>query len=169
MTSPATHQPCDLVIAPSLFTKLLGWARPSFFPTPGSTVPSLTNMAHPSTVGLPSPISPHFGSMEQKAVPAGETFSILPFCTHDTICTNSPKSPINPSSTINPQYLDKIFRKWVEVSQSTRPMPYNLQNTAEKQPTLALNYCSLSKSIQSNMQGDKAILLGRQIFQITGS
>lgn len=49
------------------------------------------------------------------------------------------------------------------------PMPPNLQNTPEKQATLDLNCCGLSKSIQSNMQGDKAILPGRQIFQITSS
>lgn len=48
-------------------------------------------------------------------------------------------------------------------------MPYNLRNTTEKQPTLALNYCGLSQPIQSNMQGDKAIFPGRQIFEITGS
>ena len=48
-------------------------------------------------------------------------------------------------------------------------MPSNLQNTAEKQPTLDVNSCGLSKSIQSNMQGDKAILPGGQIFQITSS
>lgn len=50
-----------------------------------------------------------------------------------------------------------------------KPTPYTLRNTDEKQPTLARNYCRLSKSIQNTMQGDKAIFPGRQIFQITGS
>lgn len=48
-------------------------------------------------------------------------------------------------------------------------MPSNLWDAPEKQLILALNDCGLSKSIQSNMQGDKAILPGRQILQITGS
>lgn len=170
MTAPATHQPCDLRISPSVLTKHLGWATPSSFPNP----PAALFLRWPtwsmrSAVGLPLPASTHFETMEKKAVSAEETFSVLPFCTHHTNWQNSQKSPINLSSTINLQCLDKTFRKWVEVSQSMRQIPYNLQNTTEKQPTLGLNYCGLSKSIQSNMQGDKAILPGRQIFQITGS
>lgn len=73
------------------------------------------------------------------------------------------------SPTTDLQYLDKTVGKCANVYQGPSQMPYNLRNTPEKQPTLALNYCGLSKSIQSNMQGDKAILPGRQIFQITSS
>lgn len=169
MTAPATHQPCDLRISPSLLTKHLGWATPSSSPTPGSAVSPLTSMEHalrcwPSIACL----HPLWDYGEESNLSRRDVF-ILPFCTHHTDWQNSQKSPINLSSTINLQCLDKTFRKWVEVSQSMRQMPYNLQNTTEKQPTLALNYCGLSKSIQSNMQGDKAILPGRQIFQITGS
>lgn len=138
-------------------------------PTPGSAVSPLTSMEHalrcwPSIACL----HPLWDYGEESNLSRRDVF-ILPFCTHHTDWQNSQKSPINLSSTINLQCLDKTFRKWVEVSQSMRQMPYNLQNTTEKQPTLALNYCGLSKSIQSNMQGDKAILPGRQIFQITGS
>lgn len=109
------HQPFDLGISLSLLTKLLGWARPSFFPNPRQRCFSIDQHgARPSALGLPSPTSTHFWSMEKKAVPAEETFSVLPFCTRHTIWQNSQKSPISLSSTINLQYLDKTFRKWVE-------------------------------------------------------
>ena len=123
-----------------------------------------------------SPLSPHLSALTQahfvcvktKQTQQKSHFNSLPLGPIPP-SGQTHKSPMKMSSTINFRCLDKTFRKRVQVYQSTRPNAFQSSKHCWKTATLDVNSCGLSKSIQSNMHGDKAILPGGQIFQITSS
>ena len=127
MATAATHQLCDLGISPSLLTKHPIWALPSSFPNhqPPSAPRHQQRFsidehgARPNTVCLSPPTSTHSLSMEKKQSQRKGCFRFSLFA-HILPFGKTHKSPVNLSSTINLQFLDKTFRKWMKVYQSTR-------------------------------------------------
>lgn len=123
-----------------------------------------------------SPIGPHLSSLTHAyLVPVKkrqlQQKSHIQFSNLEPITPfgQTHRSPSKMSSTISPNTSTRHSGRVWKFIRAQGQRPSNLQNTTEKQPTLDLNYCGLSKSMQSNMQGDKAILPSGQIFQITSS